>query len=326
LLEHGGNIQAAARLYGIAPADWLDLSTGINPLAWPMPAVPAECWQRLPQRDDGLEQAARHYYGSAHLLAVAGSQAAIGMLPRLRPRGRVGVLHPGYAEHAVAWTRNGHEVVLLASREIDDWLDGLDALVLINPNNPSAEIFAPATVLAWQQRLAARGAWLVVDEAFVDATPALSVAQHAGREDLIVLRSLGKFFGLAGARVGFVLAWPDLLARLDEALGPWTLAHAARWLARRALEDRAWQAAERTRLLQAGQRLADLLTRHGLAPSGSNALFQWIVTERAAEIQDRLARRGIWLRRWETPPSLRFGLPGGEDEWRRLEQALNDAL
>lgn len=324
MLEHGGNIRQAAQRHGIALPDWLDLSTGINPIGWPVPALPADCWQRLPENGDGLEQAARRYYGCAHLLPVAGSQAAIRMLPRLRPAGRVGVLHPGYAEHAEAWARNGHEVVPLASRDVESWLERLDVLVLINPNNPSAETLAPATLLAWQHRLAQRGAWLVVDEAFVDAMPDLSLARHVGREGLVVLRSLGKFFGLAGARVGFVLAWPALLARMDEALGPWTLAHAARWVAKQALEDFAWQAAERLRLRLAGRRLADLLARHGLPPCGGNALFQWVRTEQAAAIQERLAQQGIWLRRWENPPSLRFGLPGLEDEWWRLENALGE--
>jgi cobalamin biosynthetic protein CobC len=324
LPEHGGNIRQAAQRYGIALPDWLDLSTGINPIGWPVPALPADCWQRLPESDDGLETAARRYYGCAHVLPAAGSQAAIRMLPQLRPRGRVGVLQPGYAEHAAAWARHGHEVVSLASGDVEGWLERLDVLVLINPNNPGGESFDPATLLAWQHRLAQRGGWLVVDEAFVDATPELSLAQHAGREGLVVLRSLGKFFGLAGARVGFVLAWPELLARMDEALGPWSVAHAARWVARLALEDFAWQDAERSRLRLAGRRLADLLTCHGLPPNGGSALFQWVRTKQAESIQDRLARQGIWLRCWDAPPSLRFGLPGAEDEWQRLENALRN--
>lgn len=322
MLEHGGNLRQAAQVYGIALTDWLDLSTGINPIGWPVPDVPTDCWQRLPENDDGLEQAARRYYGCAHLLPVAGSQAAIRTLPGLRPQSRVGVLRPGYAEHAAAWAQRGHEVVFLAADEIENHLERLDVLVLINPCNPSGASFDPATLLAWRDMLAQRGGWLVVDEAFIDATPGLSLTHRAGEEGLIVLRSVGKFFGLAGARVGFILAWPALLARMDEALGPWTLAHAARWVARLALEDFAWQDAERLRLHQAGQRLADLLTRRGLGPHGGSALFQWVRTEQAAAIQERLARQGIWIRRWDDPPSLRFGLPGAEEAWLRLENAL----
>ncbi|PWB51675.1 MAG: threonine-phosphate decarboxylase [Nitrosomonadales bacterium] len=322
MLEHGGRIRKAAARYGIPPEDWLDLSTGISPAGWPVPPLPAECWQWLPEAGDGLEEAARRYYGCGHLLAVAGSQAAIQSLPGLRAPGRVGVLAPAYAEHGLAWARGGHRVEPLAPEEISAELDRLDVLLLVNPNNPTGMRFPPETLCAWLERLAARGGWLVVDEAFMDATPEESMAAHAGAAGLVVLRSLGKFFGLAGARVGFVLAWPELLQRLDEALGPWTVAHPARHAARLALADEAWQSAGRQRLLHASTRLAGLLARHGLSPAGGTALFQWVRCERALAIQDQLAKTGILVRRFDDPGSLRFGLPGGEKDWERLEQAL----
>ncbi len=322
MLEHGGQIREAARRYGIPEAAWLDLSTGINPLGWPVPALPAGCWRRLPQADDGLEAAARAYYGCRDILVTAGSQAAIQALPGLRPAGLVGVLAPGYAEHAHAWARGGHALERLGAGEIEAALDRLDILVLIHPNNPSGECFAPATLLAWHRRLAARGGWLVMDEAFMDATPQDSLASHAGMEGLVVLRSLGKFFGLAGARVGFALAWPELLAQLAETLGPWTVATPARRLARLALEDIAWQEEARRCLPQAAARLGALLSRAGMAPCGGTSLFQWVTTERAAAIQDALAKQGILARRFDIPASLRFGLPGEEAQWRRLEAAL----
>ncbi|MCE5181828.1 MAG: threonine-phosphate decarboxylase CobD [Betaproteobacteria bacterium] len=322
LLEHGGRIRQAAAHYGIPAADWLDLSTGINPVGWPVPVVPGECWRNLPEDGDGLEQAACDYYGCTDLLATAGSQAAIQALPRLRPPCRVGMLAPSYAEHALAWTQCGHDVAALVPADIEAALDRLDVLLLVNPNNPTGNYFTAATLYGWQQRLAARGGWLVVDEAFMDATSQHSLAPCAGVEGLVVLRSLGKFFGLAGARVGFVLAWSALLVRLAEALGPWTLANPSRWVAQQALQDEGWQLAERQRLARESQRLAGLLARHGLTPSGGTALFQWLETGRAATIQDALARQGIWVRRFDTPASLRFGLPGTEAEWQRLETAL----
>jgi cobalamin biosynthetic protein CobC len=322
LLEHGGQIGQAALHYGIPPQGWLDLSTGINPLGWPVPATPPDCWRRLPELDDGLENAARNYYGCAELLATAGSQAAIQALPGLRPPCRVGLLAPSYAEHALAWARGGHQVETLDSAEIEASLDLMDVLLLVNPNNPTGNRFAPDTLLAWRRRMAARGGWLVVDEAFMDATPQDSLAPHAGAEGLVVLRSLGKFFGLAGVRVGFVLAWPELLGQLNEALGPWTVAHPARWAAQHAFLDQPWQMAERQRLARASLRLADLLARYGLAPVGGTALFQWVETVQAPAIRDALAEQGIWLRIFAAPASLRFGLPGAEAEWQRLEQAL----
>jgi len=322
LLEHGGRIHEAARRYGIPAEGWLDLSTGINPLGWPVPPLPVEVWRRLPEAEDGLVAAAQEYYGARSLLPVAGSQAAIQTLPVLRPSCRVGVLAPGYREHAHAWKRQGHTVLQLSATGIESALDGLDVLVLINPNNPTGETFAPATLLGWHERLAARGGWLVVDEAFADTMPRLSIAGHADRPGLVVLRSLGKFFGLAGARVGFVLAQEALLSALNEALGPWAVSGAARWVAKLALTDQGWQEAARRRLEGDARRLGELLARHGLAPSGGTCLFQWVETGQAHELYQALARQGILVRSFAAPASLRFGLPGTEAEWQRLDVAL----
>lgn len=322
---HGGRLLAAAATYGIPPAQWLDLSTGINPEPWPVPPIGTAAWARLPEPEDGLVEAARAYYGGASLLPVAGSQAAIQGLPQLRAPGRAGVLAPAYAEHAHGWQRAGHTVVPLAPEAIDAALARLDTLVLVNPNNPTGDRFAPEQLLAWHEHLAARGGWLVVDEAFMDADPAASLADASARPGLIVLRSLGKFFGLAGARVGFVLAEPELLGRLDDQLGPWTVAGPAREAARLALNDRDWQTGARRRLVRDSERLARLLRRHGLPPTGGTALFQWVRTDRAVAIAHALACEGILIRRFEAPPSLRFGLPGNPAQWQRLEAALHAA-
>lgn len=321
---HGGRLRAAAAEYGIPPKQWLDLSAGLNPSPWPVPPLSAEAWARLPEPEDGLVEAACAYYGAESLLPVAGSQAAIQALPQLRTPGMVGVLSPAYAEHAHGWARAGHRLVPLAPGRIEDALDNLDALVLVNPNNPTGHRFGRDQLLQWHRRLADRGGWLVVDEAFMDVTPEESLAVEAQRPGLIVLRSLGKFFGLAGARVGFVLAQPDLLAQLDDLLGPWTVAGPARELAKRALADTEWQAKSRRELHRAEQRLAQLLTLHGLTPSGGTALFQWVLTEQAEAVQQALAKQGILVRRFDEPASLRFGLAGRESEWERLENALTN--
>ncbi len=328
-LPHGGRLRAAAARYDIPLSDWLDLSTGINPRGWPVPPLPPSVWTRLPEEDDGLMDAAAQYYGTPTLLPVAGSQAAIQALPGLRPAGRIGVLHPGYAEHAQAWRRAGHHVIPLAASQIDRQLAQLDVLVLIHPNNPGGERFSRDQLLAWHGQLAGRGGWLLVDEAFMDTTPQHSLAVSSPRPGLIILRSLGKFFGLAGARVGFVLAEQDLLQRLLAQLGPWTLAHPSRQVATLALADLAWQQAARRQLSEDGVRLQTLLCRHGLVPNGGCALFQWVVTDDAPRLHQALARQGILTRLFEAggnlpapPPSLRFGLPVGEPQWQRLDQAL----
>ncbi|AZD17309.1 threonine-phosphate decarboxylase CobD [Pseudomonas chlororaphis] len=322
MLEHGGRLRKAAEQYGIAEADWLDLSSGLAPWPWPIPEIGMRAWARLPETDDGLEQAARDYYGAAHVLPVPGSQAAIQLLPRLRRAGKVGVLSPCYAEHAEAWRRSGYIVREVLEQEVDFFLDSLDVLVVVNPNNPTGLSLSPERLLDWHARLAQRGGWLVVDEAFMDNTPQLSLAAQADQVGLIVLRSFGKFFGLAGVRLGFVLAERKLLKLLAEQVGPWAVSGPTRVLGQVCLRDSQGHERQRVRSEAASLRLAQLLERHGLKPQGGCALFQWLITDCAELLHEFMARRGILLRLFTHNSSLRFGLPADEADWSRLEQAF----
>ncbi|MCL2344529.1 MAG: threonine-phosphate decarboxylase CobD [Desulfobulbus sp.] len=326
MLEHGGRLREAAARYDIPLAGWLDLSTGINPQGWPVPPLPPEVWQRLPEEGDGLEEAAAVYYGNANLLPAAGAQAAIQWLPTLLPRAAVACISPLYSEHPLAWQRAGHKVRFLQNALLPRALAAATPYVLLcNPNNPSADQHPRAVVIEAAAQLRQRGGWLIVDEAFVDPTPELSVTPLAGTAaapNLIVLRSLGKFFGLAGARVGFVFAGRELLDRLAEALGPWRVSGPARAVARLALQDDAWQAVARQRLVADGERLRQLLTPFGEVKA--TALFATLNSPHAGELHDYLAGRGIFSRRFEQQPLLRCGLPGIEADWQRLATALND--
>jgi cobalamin biosynthetic protein CobC len=340
MLEHGGRLLHAAQRYGLPRERWLDLSTGINPIPWQGLSPPAASWNRLPEDEDGLIEAAKAYYGGPRPVAVSGSQAAIQALPRLwasatpltgaqpgrrerqSPVARVGVPAPGYNEHAHGWKQAGHDVVPLAVADFAAAVDQLDVLVVCNPNNPTGERVTPAELLEWHARLSARGGWLIVDEAFADSIPETSVARHTDREGLIVLRSLGKFFGLAGARVGFVFSASPLLDALAAWLGPWTIAGPSRLVAQAALSDRAWQEATRSRLRSDSVRLAELLARHDLPPAGGCDLFQWVRTAHALEIHEALACQGVLTRRFDSPASLRFGLPATAGDWQRLDETL----
>lgn len=322
MLEHGGRLRKAALQYGIAQEDWLDLSSGLAPWPWPIPPIPLRAWARLPETDDGLEQAACDYYGAAQVLPVPGSQAAIQLLPRLRRAGKVGVLSPCYAEHAEAWRRAGYIVREVLEQEVDFFLDSLDVLVVVNPNNPTGLSLTPQRLLDWHARLAERGGWLVVDEAFMDNTPHLSLASQANQVGLIVLRSFGKFFGLAGVRLGFVLAERKLLKLLAEQVGPWAVSGPTRELGQVCLRDSAGHTYQRQRCEDASQRLFRLLEQYGLRPQGGCALFQWLISDRAEQLHEFMAQRGILLRLFVHDSSLRFGLPGTDADWLRLEQAL----
>lgn len=322
-LPHGGDWGAAERRFGRPKDGWLDLSTGINPHPYPVAGLDAAAWQRLPDARAlaALLAAAAAYYGvrdTDAVVAAPGSQAAIQWLPRLRTPSRVAVVGPTYGEHAHTWRLAGHDVTDV--RAFED-ADG-DVVVIVNPNNPDGRILAPEALVARAERLARQGGLLVVDEAFADVAPWASVAAFAGMDGLAVLRSFGKFFGLAGARLGFVLAPAALARTLRRALGPWAVAGPAVAVAIRAFADGAWIAATRARLATDRDRLAALLAEHGFAILGGTDLFVLVETPDAARWYAHLARHGILVRAFaEFPRWLRFGLPG-HGQWPRLEDAL----
>lgn len=321
---HGGRLRAAAHDYRIPLQRWVDLSTGINPQGWAVPALPPEVWQRLPEEDDGLNMACLAYFGGVQVLPVAGSQAAIQAIPqRVRPC-RVAILSPCYAEHEHAWRMSGHTVDCVPYEHADATLTDHDVLVLTNPNNPTGRLIDPATLLQWQARLAQKGGLLVVDEAFMDATPQHSLIAHARLPGLIILRSLGKFFGLAGVRCGFVAAAPEFLAKLAAHLGPWAVSHPARWVAQRALADRPWQQAACQTLLHTSERLATLLTRYGLRSPSGCAFFRWVPHEAAEAFAQAFARQAVLVRAFPEHGGLRFGLPHHDAHWQQLEAALQE--
>lgn len=318
--HHGGRLLQAAERYDIPLAQWLDLSTGINPRPYSSPPIPAECWMRLPEDNDGLEDAAAAYYGCEQVLPVAGSQAAIQALPGVLDGTRVSILGPTYAEHAWAWhSRNPRPA---ARDELEAAAETSDIVIVVNPDNPSGRVIEPARMRRAQAALASRGGWLIVDEAFMDPTPTASMAAWAGEPGLIVLRSLGKFFGLAGARVGFVLAPEQISLALARLLGPWTIAGPSRLIARAALLDRAWQQHTRQTLDHASRRLAALLCDGGLGIASGCALFQQVCHDAAPDWAESLCQHGILVRSFESPPRLRFGLPAHEHDWQRLADAL----
>jgi cobalamin biosynthetic protein CobC len=320
ILEHGGKLAEAVAHYGHAREAWLDLSTGVNPQSYPVPMLPDDAWHRLPETSPALVDAARHYYRVDQILPVAGSQAAIQALPRLRPASRIVLATPAYAEHAHRWRRAGHDVVEVSHAELGGMIDSCDVMVVCNPNNPTGEVIASETLLAWAARLGRRDGWLVVDEAFADVEPRFSVASNV--PGLIVLRSIGKFFGLAGLRLGFVIAEQHLLDAMAEEVGPWGVNEAAQIIGAAALRDDGWQSEMRTRLQHGGARLQALLGAHGIAAQGCS-LFQWWRAPRAEAFAEHMARRAIWVRKFEHG-GIRLGLPFLERDWQRLATALHE--
>ncbi|MHA6345034.1 threonine-phosphate decarboxylase CobD [Roseivivax sp. CAU 1761] len=316
--DHGGNLDAAMAAHGGARADWLDLSTGINPEPYPLPPLPPEAWTALPTRSEmaALAEAARLAYATP-LAAVpmAGAQAAIQLLPRIAPDGPVRILAPTYNEHAASFRAAGRAVEEVARPEA---LAGAGVAVIVNPNNPDGRRSTPLALSA----LAREVGLLVVDESFADPEPDLSLAP-APPPNALILRSFGKFYGLAGLRLGFALAAPDLARRLAEAAGPWPVCGAAIVAGRAALGDAAWQAATRARLARDAARLDALAGAAGWAPVGGTPLFRsYAVPGGAAAAQAALARARIWTRAFPYRAEwLRLGLPPGHG-WDRLARAV----
>ncbi len=317
--DHGGNLDWAINRYGGAPEDWIDLSTGINRVPYPLPPIPPEAWSTLPTRAAmaALCKAAAEAYGTnAAILPVAGAQAAIQMIPRLIPPGRARVLAPTYNEHAAALRSAGWQVEEVAEMAA---LAGADLAVVVNPNNPDGQTFAPDAMTA----LAARVGRLVVDESFADPVPDLSLASQAGRGGLTVLRSFGKFYGLAGLRLGFIVGADGDIAALRDMAGPWPVSGVAITVGRAALDDRGWAAATTARLAAETKRLDALADRAGWRTVGGAHLFRLYETGNAPEARDRLAEARIWSRMFPYSPGwLRLGLPGTEAEWARLGEAM----
>ena len=319
MLEHGGNLDLAMQRFGGGLEDWIDLSTGINRQAYPVPELAPRHWGALPSRSDieQLHQAARKAYGAtAPIVAVAGGQAAIQLLPRLSPRGRARILAPSYNEYESVLRLAGWEVA-----EVGDFrsLAGADLAVVVNPNNPDGRQYEPGDLLG----LFSRVGRLVVDESFVDATPQLSLAPDAGRSGLLILRSFGKFYGLAGLRLGFVLGSAADVAALAALAGPWPVSGAAIEIGRRALLDSDWAAETSARLVHESRWLDALAQQQGWTLVGGTPLFRLYDTGDAAAAQARLAHARIWSRVFgDRPGWLRLGLPGNAAEWARLASAL----
>lgn len=326
---HGGRIDMAASLYPSAPTPWIDLSTGINPICWPVPPVSPASYQRLPLAADiaRMTAAAAEAYGcpqNATIVPVPGSEIAIRLLPRVRGAKRVGILAPTYGSHEASWRDAGaevHELEALPEQRRHD----LETLIVVNPNNPDGVVIAQADLLAFAQAWTMTGRRLVVDEAFADVRPEASLLTLPRLPvGTTVLRSFGKFFGMAGLRVGFVVVAESEAAAWHSLLGDWPVSGPACEIAAAALRDAAWIAATRTRLAGDRKRLEHILGHAGLKSIGGTDLFGLFEAPQGLDLLDHFARAGILIRGWAiTPQRYRFGLPADEAAWHRMESACS---
>jgi cobalamin biosynthetic protein CobC len=307
--DHGGGLDAAIHQYGGHRDEWLDLSTGINPVAYPVEALPIDCWTALPDTGAALrvEEAARSFWGiptSASVLVAGGASALIAQMPTLAEPGRVQIFKPTYNEHEAAF--------LGAGWTIAD--QNPDAVVLVHPNNPDGQL--------WTVKNTPTARLRIIDESFCDVRPHDSLIALAKDPGTLVLKSFGKFWGLAGVRLGFAIGDSGLIAQLKDRIGPWAASGPALELGHRALCNTNWADTTRERLAKDAARLDAKMQTAGAHLIGGTDLFRLFEVDDAAKWQDRLARHRIWSRIFPYSKTwLRLGLPN-PDRWEQLEAAL----
>ena len=338
--HHGGRLCVARALYPQVSAPWIDLSTGINPTAYPAPYASRQVRGRLPETDAlrELESTAAKAFGVSHqagIAAVGGTESAVRLLPHVLAVSKALVVEPTYASHASAWRHanvaSGSVALNMTLGELADGadqphqLDAATALTLVNPNNPDGRIVDRATLQNLHDRVARSGGVLIVDEAFADVDPASSVADLAGTDRaprLIVLRSFGKFFGLAGLRLGFVIAAPPIVQSLRDLLGDWPVSVDAIAAGLHAYADASWMTRTREQLRKQSQRMDGVLTSAGFQVIGGTSLFRLASAPDAKQRFSRLLSQGVLSRPFAYDATLlRFGLPS-RGEWSRLEAVM----
>ena len=325
-IEHGGALDKAVARFGGRPQDWLDLSTGINPEHFPLPELTPEIWNRLP--DEGLLREtlrlARIYYGlneNAPIVAAPGTQALIQLVPTLVAPSTVAILGPTYQEHAASFSACGWNVVQCAA--LDEIPDEAMVAVIVNPNNPDGRVVSKDDLLHLAGKLGARDGLLIVDEAFADAHGDISVAACAEDVPMIVLKSFGKFFGLAGVRLGFAIGGMRFVEILQQRLGAWAVSGPALAIASHAFSDAKALSDFRARIDLRRLELSAVLERSGLTEIGGTALFSLVEHPKAQELYARLCQKHILVRKFDYAPRwLRIGLPLDDVALVRFEKAL----
>lgn len=317
---HGGDITRACAIFGGTPEDWIDLSTGINRLSYPVPNLPSEVWNALPDQhlfENACSAARLAYQTDVDCMPTAGAQAAIQMIPRAFPVGSVSIVSPTYNEHASSFRAAGWDVYegsALGS------LPKSDACVVVNPNNPDGKTYSLDDLLV----AASRHKLLIVDESFADLYEDQSAFSASRLPGALVLRSFGKFYGLAGLRLGFILGHEKLLSPLRQFAGPWSVSGPALSIGSTALKDKVWQKKTRERLRQDARLLDKLATKAGWNCAGGTNLFRLYDVPNASDAQRRLAKHKIWSRCFDhNSQRIRLGLPGTTREWAQLEKAFS---
>jgi cobalamin biosynthetic protein CobC len=339
-LVHGGQLNQMASRYHRPIEKWLDLSTGISPISYPIPYIPQEIWQQLPQTSDRLVEVAKRYYGTESISVTSGSQAVIARLPSLYLKFvkklaiNIDVWLPevGYKEHEKSWRDSNFNIKKYNSLPSTESLAENAIVVVINPNNPTGELHQQQSLRLLLQKIEQCSGWLIVDEAFMDVVkPNQSIIHLTSSKHLLVLRSFGKFFGLAGIRIGFLSAHPHWIDKVNQISSPWEVNGPAQYIAEQALNDQGWQDNQHEALTVLSKKLEQLLSKTFLSTQKRNSsvdiritgceLFKTITHPQASTLHDLLCRQGLYIRLCDEKNALRFGIPN-QDQCIILEKLL----
>ncbi|WP_310619634.1 threonine-phosphate decarboxylase CobD [Flexibacterium corallicola] len=326
-MKHGGDLSKAICQYGGTRDEWLDLSTGINPQAYPLDlSLVSPSLEPLPEdgAHDALITAARSYYrvpSHLHITAAPGTQSLLHRLPSYFEPQPVAIFKPTYTSHAESWENAGFTVCEVT--HISQVPQGCKLVVLVNPNNPDGRSYSHEEILELSKTLKQQKGLLIVDEAFAEITPNRSILPHVKEEPVLVLRSFGKFFGLAGLRLGFAIGHKAITDYLEHELGSWAVSGPALSIGATALADTKWQEDMLQKLEIETSAFHELLKTHGLAIKGSTSLYTLVEAEDALALHQSLAKHHIWTRVFDYNSKwIRFGLPKNEHERARVQQAL----
>ena len=333
--HHGGQLDRIKQGYPDQQLPWVDLSTGISPFSYPIDVDVQSSYQCLPQGHKKLIAAASSFYGVDNGLPIPGSMWAIQHLPLIRKvnpnTNTVNDIRPvllprvGFNEHAKAWSAWGFNIEYYENMPSTDQLERVQACIVINPNNPTGVHYQKQDLLKVHKKLSDNNAWLIVDEAFMDLTPEHSCIKESWQQDLIVLRSFGKYFGLPGIRLGSLMASEAVIADAKKLLNEWSINSAAQQVATTAYLDTEWQYEINKRIKVNSARLKKLLESLNMISQGSD-FFQTHISSNAESMCQHLLRLGVYVRLLDDQSGIRIGLPREEDHWSRLEAALKSYI
>ena len=318
-IQHGGDIDLAIKKYGGEREDWIDLSTGINGASYPWQESINVELRNLPSNKIlmQLEKAAARAYKIAECTetaAVSGAQQIINLLPLcLKSCNSVAILGPTYNEYEKAFKRSGTKTKTVSETSE---LSLSDIAIIVNPNNPTGKVIADETLAGLSKKVRI----LIIDESF----KMFSSRRTLNFSNIIQINSLGKFFGLAGVRLGFVSGPSDFIKEVKEMLGPWPVSSLAAEIGIVALNDKVWISEMEKILVTESNALHEACNSRNWELVGRTFLFHTYATSSCLEVEKQFAAHGIWVRTFDYSETwVRLGIPTSENAWTRVKQALN---